>query len=103
MSNFNYSAFVNDRNEVFNVSYDPEHPPLPLTLIEISDRRILGNDMEGFSLLFHGPKQIGCLEQGTWAMESKEEVGLITLFIVPVGEDEDNYKYEAIINQKLSN
>ncbi|MGF1728815.1 DUF6916 family protein [Photobacterium kasasachensis] len=100
MKTLDYDLFANTHNDVFNVSYDPEQPPLPLTLVEVSEKRDIGNDMESFSLLFQAPKSVGCLGQGTWAMENTKNSDLISLFIVPVGEDEEYFKYEAIISCK---
>lgn len=52
---------------------------------------------ERFSLLFHGPLQ-PFLPQQTYHMEH-ETLGELALFLVPVGQDETGFTYEAVINR----
>jgi hypothetical protein len=47
-----------------------------------------------FSLLFHGPAEPG-LAQGTYRFEHPD-VGVIEIFIVPLGRDEHGSVYEAL-------
>lgn len=53
-------------------------------------------DMVRFSLFFEGPRQI-ILNQGTFSLEH-EEMGALSLFIVPLGPSERGFRYESVFN-----
>jgi hypothetical protein len=52
--------------------------------------------MERFSLLFDGPPDF-LLEQGVYAFDH-EELGEVTLFLVPVERTERGFRYESVFN-----
>src|SRR5690242_11687905 len=54
---------------------------------------------EGFSLLFHGPKDL-TLRQNTYLIEH-EKLGMFSFLIVPVLQNKDNTGpyYEAVVNR----
>lgn len=54
------------------------------------------NDFENISLIF---LTIEALDQGIYTL-SHESLGLLELFLVPVGKQQENYQYEALINRK---
>ncbi|MDT4898416.1 MAG: hypothetical protein QOH25_3493 [Acidobacteriota bacterium] len=54
---------------------------------------------EQFSLFFRGPLDY-LLPQGTYQMEH-EKMGALALFIVPVGREQDGFRYEAVFNYVL--
>lgn len=71
---------------------------VPMTLVEVSDLRTSPN-AESFSILFRGPKSAP-LGQGQHVV-GHERLSELELFIVPVGEDQDAYHYEAIFNRRV--
>ena len=54
---------------------------------------------ERFSLVFHGPQQ-PFLVQRMYRIEH-DEMGTLDLFLVPIGRDEDGFKYEAVFNRLI--
>lgn len=52
--------------------------------------------MERFSLFFEGPPDV-FLQQGVYALEH-EQLGEVTLFVVPVGRSEGGFRYESVFN-----
>jgi hypothetical protein len=69
-----------------------------LELVEATD---LGSNakQERFSILFRGPLDVA-LEQRMYKIEH-DKLGLLDLFIVPVGAGEGGRDYEAIFNRLL--
>jgi hypothetical protein len=51
--------------------------------------------MERFSLYFVGPESY--LEQKIYSVEH-EQMGVFDLFLVPVGHDQNGFRYEAVFN-----
>ena len=51
---------------------------------------------EAFSILFKGPKSI-FLPQQIWAL-NHSTLGDISVFLVPVAQDADGFRYEAVFN-----
>jgi hypothetical protein len=68
---------------------------IQLKLVEVTEKKADGMQ-EMFSLLFCGAKD-KFLEQGTYDLEH-ETLGSVTLFLVPIGQDENGYRYEAAFN-----
>ncbi|WP_407059827.1 DUF6916 family protein [Cucumibacter marinus] len=69
-------------------------PEVPLELIEV---KAMGSGMrEGgaFSLLWRGPNE-PALPQATYRV-TQAELGEIDLFLVPVAQFEDGFRYEAV-------
>jgi hypothetical protein len=90
----NYEKYVSEINESFAiVGLNVE-----LELTEVTDQRITKRQ-EMFSLIFHGPKE-PFLTQQTYPLENKN-VGVSELFLVPIGETETGFKYEASFNLLL--
>ena len=52
---------------------------------------------EQFALIFSGPGTI-YVPQRTYQLEH-ERMGAITLFLVPIGKDENGFIYEAVFNR----
>lgn len=50
-----------------------------------------------FSLTFHSPRRDGFWPQQIFTLRH-EELGEFTLFMVPLGPDEDGMQYEAVIS-----
>lgn len=64
-----------------------------------ASRKQVAAGKEGFSLLFHGPKDL-TLQQNTYLIEH-EELGMFSFLIVPVLQTKDRRGpyYEAVINR----
>lgn len=52
--------------------------------------------MERFSLFFEGPPGV-FLQQGVYAL-GHEQLGEVTLFLVPIGRTERGFRYESVFN-----
>jgi hypothetical protein len=52
--------------------------------------------MERFSLFFEGPPDV-FLQQGVYAFDH-EQLGEVTLFLVPVEKSERGFRYESVFN-----
>ncbi len=68
-------------------------------LVEVKDlgrREIEGLRPDPFSLLFHVPKHVE-MWQGTYKFEH-HRLGVLDIFVVPVGMDENVWHYEAVYN-----
>jgi hypothetical protein len=84
--------------ELFEVTVE-DRSPLALVLAETS----LGGELGGpgpegqerlqFSLIFRGPAR-PFLSQGTYELDNAE-LGELSLFLVPLGPDDDQMRYEA--------
>ena len=73
--------------------------PLELELSEVKDYTPQSNEpggMERFSLFFRGPGDI-MLQQGTFTMDHPS-MGEVTLFLVPIGQDSQGFRYEVVFN-----
>ena len=73
-------------------------PPLEFELTQIKGYLGGANEetgMERFSLFFYGPGNR--LPQGIYPVEH-EAMGAFELFLVPVGQSEGGYQYEAVFN-----
>ncbi len=89
------AAYINGEFQVIG------HPAgsIDLRLVEASDRGTSARQ-EIFALLFHGPG--GCfLPQGIYRLEH-DDLGEIDLFLVPVGQDQEGFQYEAVFNRLIS-
>ncbi len=92
------ASFEPHLNTTFRVVHDgPE--PFELALIEVADRTPAGFPGEQFSLLFKGPSDLMLLQQ-TCTLEHPE-MGPVTLFLVPVDQKKDGYRYEAFFNNAI--
>lgn len=70
--------------------------PLDLELVEVNDKTPEGFPGEQFSLIFRGPSEF-YLAQRTYPM-AHAELGELVLFLVPVDQKKDGYRYEAFFN-----
>ena len=70
-----------------------------IRLVEVNER-MSSPRQEVFALLFHGPAD-RMLTQATYRL-NHSQIGEIELFLVPVGQDQDGYQYEAIFNRLVN-
>ncbi len=89
-----YGDFAEYLNTKFRVVEAVE--PFEIEFDAISEQRT-GGGQEYFSLYFLGNKD-KFLPQGLHQLEH-ETLGSGLIFLVPVGEDEENIKYEAVFNR----
>ena len=74
-------------------------PPVELKLTEVKgylNKEHEETGMERFSAYFLGPAD-RYLEQKTYSIEH-EQMGVFDLFLVPVNQDQDGFRYEAVFN-----
>lgn len=69
-----------------------------LELVELREGRS-GPRNEQFALLFRGPLSL-FLGQGMYHVEH-DALGDFDLFLVPVGREQDGFRYEAVFNRML--
>ncbi len=73
--------------------------PVELELAEVKGYLSKAHEqtgMERFSAFFSGPRQ-PYLPQSVYTLEH-EQMGAFELFLVPVGNDENGFRYEAVFN-----
>ena len=73
--------------------------PVELELIEVKGYMSKPDEesgMERFSALFRGPSE-RYLAQQTYSVEH-EQMGEFALFLVPVKQDQNGFRYEAVFN-----
>lgn len=73
--------------------------PIELELTEVKGYLSQANEqsgMERFSAFFNGPRQ-PFLRQRVYALEH-DRMGAFELFLVPIAEDENGFRYEAVFN-----
>jgi hypothetical protein len=85
-----------DYAEVLNTKFKLTEVSVELELIEVSQRKTTPQQ-EIFSLIFTGAKD-DFLEQKIYRMHH-EKLGNGELFLVPIAEVADGYKYEAGFNR----
>jgi hypothetical protein len=73
---------------------------IELELIELNEG-VSTPRHEQFSLIFRGPLDY-FIGQGTYHMEH-DKMGGIDLFLVPVGQEQDGFRYEVIFNRFREN
>jgi hypothetical protein len=89
-----FETFAAQLNTAFRVK-PAEMPPVELRLIKANDKSVPRQEM--FSLIFEGPIQT-FLSQQIYQVEH-DRIGAFDLFLVPVGQDENGYQYEAVFNR----
>ena len=92
------ASFEPHLNTLFRVIHDGEDT-FDLELIEVEDKTPAGFQGEQFSLLFKGRADIMLLQQ-TCALEHPA-MGQVILFLVPVDQKKDGYRYEAAFNSAV--
>lgn len=88
-----FSKHVNTKFRVVN------EPPVELELSEVKgylSKEHEETGMERFSAFFRGPSD-PYLRQQTYSFEH-EQMGTFELFLVPVSQDQEGYRYEAVFN-----
>lgn len=93
MDALNHGDYADKLNTKFSVA--GRDKPLELKLVEANEAEMSGG--QSFSLVFHGGKD-EFLPQGLYNLEH-ESLDKGVLFLVPVGEDNDGYLYEAVFNR----
>jgi len=94
------ASFEPHLNTTFRLVHDgPE--TFDLALIEVVDKTPVGFPGEQFSILFKGPSERMLLQQ-TCTLEHPE-MGQLRLFLVPVDQRKDGYRYEAFFNYAVLN
>jgi hypothetical protein len=92
LDNLKYEDYTKEVNTKFQLT----EMPVELELIEVTQRK-LTPQQEMFSLIFTGAKD-NFLEQKIYRMHH-EKLGNGELFLVPIAEIADGYKYEAGFNR----
>lgn len=96
-----YTTFQEHLNDKFMIRADfPE--PLEVELVEVSEssqRMPLRQQeqFESFSLIFHSPLNF-LLEQGTYLF-AHEQLGELPIFITPIKQTADGFRYQAVFNR----
>ena len=73
--------------------------PIELELVEVKGYLSKAHEQQGmerFSAFFRGPAQ-PLMRQGIYALEH-ERMGAFELFLVPIAQHEDGFRYEAVFN-----
>jgi hypothetical protein len=94
LDNLNYEDYVGELNTKFQLA----ETSMEIELIEITERKMT-TQQEMFSLIFLGAKD-NFLEQKIYQMHH-EKLGDGELFLVPIAEVADGYKYEAGFNRLI--
>ena len=94
MTQFTADVFQSHLNETFTVHVEG-HDPIPLSLVEV-DKRIDTERQSSFSIYFTGPTHVQ-LKQATFLI-SHDKLGELELFVVPVAQTEEYFKYESIFS-----
>lgn len=87
-------AFAENLNTKFSIQLE-DSKAAELELIEVVEASSTSRQRQ-FSVFFRGPLEY-MLPQGTYHMEH-EKMGALDLFIVPVGREQDGFRYEAVFN-----
>jgi len=90
------AEFSKHVNTKFRVAVEP---PVELELIEVKGYLSKPDEesgMERFSAFFNGPGE-PFLAQQTYSFEH-EQMGAFALFLVPVKQDQNGFRYEAVFN-----
>ena len=91
-----FSRHINTKFRVIVESAEP----VELGLVEVAVRKSEPNEhkgMERFSTFFYGPATF-FLPQKTYDLVHPE-MGEMRIFLVPIGQDDKGFKYEAVFNR----
>jgi hypothetical protein len=91
----NLASFAEHLNTKFRIRVDDSNV-IEAELIVAED---VGSTprQERFSLVFRGPLEL-FLPQQTYQIEH-DKMGPLKLFLVPIGKEEDGFRYEAVFNR----
>lgn len=90
-----HDIFATLVNTEFKVALGPDQQ-VELQLEEVSELR-LSDRQEQFSIVFRGPNET-FLNQGVRQL-SHERLGQFELFLVPIAQDAEGYRYESVFNR----
>lgn len=98
------NEFSKHVNTKFNVNAEAPQP-IELELVEVKsyenkDKSGEQSGMERFSVYFKGPSN-PFLQQATYSL-LHERLGEVVLFLVPIAQDENGFRYEAVFNYHLN-
>jgi Domain of unknown function (DUF6916) len=91
--------FSESMNTKFRLGPEPSRS-IELELIALTEG-VSNPGHEQFSLIFRGPLDY-FLGQGTYQIEH-DKMGEIGLFLVPVSQEQDGFRYEAVFNRARGN
>ena len=99
MSDFQTGAdYAKHVNTNFRVELESPRP-IEVKLIAVTPRAIEPNEeagMERFSVVFAGPTDV-FLPQNLYRM-TRPDMGEFEIFLVPLGQEADGFRYEAVYN-----
>jgi len=93
-----HEAFTKHLGAKFEAKLEPEKS-VELELTEVSELKQSARQ-EQFSIVFLGPNDI-FLGQGMRQLKH-EEFGEFEIFIVPISQEENGYRYQAVFNRVRS-
>ena len=97
LDTLNYEELAAQANTKFLLTETTE--PIELELIEATERQVTPQQ-EIFSLIFLGPKDL-LLPQRMYQL-AHERLGSVTLFLVPIAQSEEGFRYEAAFNRLIN-
>ena len=97
LENWTRDALAENLGTTFRVHHE-QLGMVELELIEVSELKKAGRQ-EAYSILFCGPLDKS-LRQGMYKTEHAR-LGVGDLFIVPIGQEEDGLRYEAVFNHLM--
>lgn len=97
MNALNHGDYLKNVNSMFRVA--GLDAPAEIELAEVNGLKSSA-EQDSFSLVFQGGRD-RFLPQGLYSLEH-ESLGSGMIFLVPVGETEDRYLYEAVFNRMKS-
>ena len=92
------AEFSKNVNTKFRIKADIPQV-IELTLVSVTPRRVEAHEqagMERFSAVFMGPLEI-FLPQQTYTM-MQPDMGEFDIFLVPLGQEPEGFRYEAVYN-----
>ncbi|MDX6306054.1 MAG: hypothetical protein QOI77_3023 [Blastocatellia bacterium] len=95
---FDKTVFAENLNTKFSVRVDG-NKTVELELTEITESNSAPNH-EQFAVAFRGPADV-YLPQQIYPLEH-QRMGTMSVFLVPVGRDEQGFEYEAIFTRVIS-
>jgi hypothetical protein len=98
LENLSRADFAEHLNTKFRINVEGS-APLELEMVEAKE---LGKAprQEQFSVVFRGSNEF-FLNQGTYPLQH-DAMGMLHLFLVPVGKQEDGFYYEAAFNRVIA-